>query len=91
MVLVLTGVGIMWPWTRYRVLGLAVGGFFAAAVVAREIMRTPHAKAAIAVLSAFALLAAGAAVSWHKRRLLLLAGQDAADSGVTDEAGAANE
>ena len=91
MVLVLTGVGMVWPWTRYRAVGLTVGGFFAAAFVARGVAGTPHAKAAIAVLSAFALLAAGAVVSWHKRRLLMLAGQVPSEDRVPGEAGAAGD
>jgi hypothetical protein len=69
MVAVLVVVGWLWPWTRYRTLGIVAGVAFLTLGAGRTAVHCAHPKAAAAVLTAFLLLAAGATVSWHKRRL----------------------
>jgi hypothetical protein len=72
MVVVLMVVGSVWPWTRYRTLGAIAGATFLTLAMGRGVTHGSHPKAAVAVLCAFLLLAAGAALSWHKRKLLAL-------------------
>ncbi len=74
MVAILVVVGWLWPWTRYRALGIVAGVALLTLGAGRSAMHGVHPKAAAAVLCAFLLLAVGAFVSWHKRRLLALTG-----------------
>jgi hypothetical protein len=70
LVVILVAVGWLWPWTRYRTLGVVAGATFVALGVGRCLTQGTHPKAAAAMLGAFLLLTSGAVVSWHKRRLL---------------------
>lgn len=72
MVVVLVVVGSIWPWTRYRTFGAVTGATFLTLAMVRGVTHGSHPKAAVAVLCAFLLLAAGAALSWYKRKLLAL-------------------
>lgn len=69
--LVLLSAGWLWPLTRYVRLGSAAGGVWFAFCLARGVTQGPNAVASLTVVSAFALLAAGVAISWHKHRLLV--------------------
>jgi len=81
MVVLLVAVGWVWPWTRYRTLGAVAGGAFLTLAAGHGVTHGAHSKAALAVLSAFLLLTAGAATSWYKRRLLAMMATDEPDSG----------
>ncbi len=80
MVVLLVAAGWLWPWTRYRTLGAVASGTFLTLAAGHGVMRGAHSRAAIAVLSAFLLLTAGAATSWYKRRLLDMTAADEPDS-----------
>jgi hypothetical protein len=70
MALVLFVVGHFWRWTRYQLIaGLVTAGHLVA-LGADRTMRTARPEAAMLVLAGFAVLATGALISWHKRRLL---------------------
>jgi hypothetical protein len=70
MVLVLLVVGQIWRWTHYRsVAALLTAGYLAYG--ARDLLlKSAHPWATTLVFTGFALLAAGAFISWHKRQLL---------------------
>lgn len=91
MVLVLVTIGWLWPWTRYRTVGAVVATAFLTLAIGRSLAQGTHPKAAIAVLSAFLLLAAGSALSWYKRGVLALTagtGPEARTDAAADSASA---
>ena len=69
LVVVLFVWGWVQPWTRYRTIAVAIG---AVDVVGFGLLwfGPAHAKGLCALLAAFALLAVGLLISWHKQRLL---------------------
>lgn len=71
MTLLLLAAGWCWPQTRYARLGSAAGGVWLTFCLARGVTQGPNAAARLTVVSAFALLAAGVAISWYKHRLLV--------------------
>jgi hypothetical protein len=84
MVLVLVAIGWLWPWTRYRTFGTIAAATFLTLAVVRSVAQGTHPKAAIAVLTAFLLLAAGTGLSWYKRRLLALTTRPDPECGTAD-------
>jgi hypothetical protein len=62
--------GALWRWTGYTRAAPLMGGAEVTFYGGRLLAGTDHAAASIVVLLAFALLAAGAVISWHKRALL---------------------
>ena len=69
MVVVLFTWGWVQRWTRYRTVAIAIGSVD---VVGYGLLwfGPVHAKGFCALLAAFALLAAGLLISWHKQKLL---------------------
>jgi hypothetical protein len=70
MAALLIGVGCLWAWTRYRIVGTVLLLSHLAWAAARLAARTERAAALAVVASSFLLLALGVAISWHKRRLM---------------------
>jgi hypothetical protein len=66
----LFAVGWRWPQTGYRGLAVCAAAAWAAVLATRAGLSGQNPLAAGAVLAAFGLLAAGAAISWHKHRWL---------------------
>lgn len=62
--------GRCWPGSGYRLLALCNGVPWAALLLTRGVGFGPHARASQAVFLAFALLTAGALVSWYKAQLI---------------------
>lgn len=69
-VLVLVVVGGLYPWTRYRTIGIGLASCYALAGCGRWIAMTPSPTATILTISGFVLLFGGAVVSWNKERLM---------------------
>jgi hypothetical protein len=70
MVVLLLAVGQIWQFTRYRRIGAGAGIAQVPFYIGRWAAGGPNPVASVAVVCAFVLLAAGAAVSWHKKTLL---------------------
>lgn len=83
---ILIAVGWWWPVSRYRTLGIAAAAVWVVAITVNATLRSTHAWAACAVAAAFLLLLLGAAVSWHKQRLLALAAPPTRESDETESA-----
>lgn len=75
----ITLVVIAWRWRlpQLRIAGYAAAGASLTFLLARAIAGGSNTAAGLTVLCAFALLAGGAALSWHKRRLLRFETRDA--------------
>ncbi len=78
---VLLAADLVGAGTHYRWIGLSAGGADAVFYTARWISQQPRPAEAAIVIGAFALLAAGVIISWHKRSLLRLT--QTAESDVT--------
>lgn len=62
--------GLLWPWTRFVSITIGVLCLHLAFYSGTWATRFSNPKALVAVAGAFALLAVGGLVSWHKQRLL---------------------
>ncbi len=72
LVMTLFAVGHIWPATRYRSVAGGVVAANGLHATARIIAGGPQPVATLVIVAAFALLLAGAAISWCKRALLAL-------------------
>lgn len=70
MVMVLAAAGLIWPWTRYRLVSAVIAVSDVAFYSVKWILTGKNAAASSVVLAGFILLAIGAIVGWHKARLL---------------------
>lgn len=70
MVALLLAVGIVWRWTRYVTISLSLAGAFGAMFGVTEAVNGPAPIAALVSAAGFAALFLGAALSWHKARLI---------------------
>jgi hypothetical protein len=68
--IVLLAIGQLCPWTRYRTIGACCVAGNVVFYSERWLAMGANASAAIAVSCAFAALACGALISWHKPKLL---------------------
>jgi hypothetical protein len=70
MVVVLAVAGLIWPWTRYRLVSAMIAASDIAFYSIKWIVSGRNGAASSVVLAGFILLAVGAVVGWHKARLL---------------------